>query len=90
MEGHREQTQSASFQSSGSALSVATPDAMPAATNIKRFIQSIWQAPLVPVALAVAAGIVVDRKIEIPAPDSLTDSLGSHPQWKNIESKRKV
>jgi competence protein ComEC len=81
MEEHREQTQGVNVQSKGAALPTAAPDATPTTANIRPFIQSIWQAPLVPVAVAVTAGIVLDRKIEVPLFFSLPASLVLLAVW---------
>lgn len=37
----------------------------------------VWQAPLVPIALASTAGILLDRHVDVPLPISLTAALAS-------------
>src|SRR6266404_1815516 len=43
--------------------------------------ESIWRAPLVPAALAVTAGIVLDRYSSIPWPASLVALLAALSAW---------
>ncbi|HEY7422657.1 MAG TPA: ComEC/Rec2 family competence protein [Gemmataceae bacterium] len=49
----------------------ATPSAVKRPTLDALLPQSIWRAPLVPAALALTAGIVLDRHISLPMPISL-------------------
>jgi hypothetical protein len=51
----------------------ATPSTIPARPALDVLLpRSIWRAPLVPAALALTAGIVLDRHISLPMPVSLT------------------
>src|SRR6266852_2950163 len=49
---------------------------------------SIWQAPLVPVALLLTAGIVADRHFSIPLPFSLMIILVSLTAWAAVRLGR--
>jgi competence protein ComEC len=43
--------------------------------------ESIWRAPLVPAALAVTAGILLDRRLNIPLPFALTALVAALLAW---------
>ncbi|HEY7152751.1 MAG TPA: ComEC/Rec2 family competence protein [Gemmataceae bacterium] len=58
---------------SNAPVAPATPFAAPARPALDALLpRSIWRAPLVPAALALTAGIVLDRHISLPMPVSLT------------------
>src|SRR5260370_25995091 len=62
-------------------LSRAAPaEPAPRAGREPRFV-SVWQAPLVPVALAATAGIVLDRYQTLPVAVSLTVALAALVAW---------
>jgi competence protein ComEC len=45
------------------------------------FFENVWRAPLVPVALAATAGIVLDRYMSIPLPVSLVATVACLAAW---------
>src|SRR5262245_56118558 len=49
---------------------------------------SVWRAPLVPVALAVTAGIVADRYLRIPLGYSLTAAVIALASWAVARNSR--
>ena len=54
----------------------ASPAAPTTAQPARAGLQ-VWQAPLVPIALASTAGILLDRHVDVPLPISLIASLAS-------------
>jgi competence protein ComEC len=54
---------------------------VPARNRIDQAAPSVWQAPLVPVALAFTAGILLDRYAELPFAISLTGAATSLFLW---------
>ena len=58
----------------------APADPVPRAGGEPRFV-SVWQAPLVPIALAATAGIVLDRFQTVPVAVSLTVALAALVAW---------
>jgi competence protein ComEC len=57
-----------------------SPPAVPVVETLPP-IQRIWRAPLVPVALAVTFGIVLDRYVSVPLPVSLLMAAGALLAW---------
>src|SRR5205823_8529721 len=58
------------------------PSAVPARGAIDRVLaEAVWQAPLVPAALAITAGIVLDRYAEVPLGFSLAGVFASLIAW---------
>src|SRR5437764_1913646 len=57
------------------------PHSSPQQPGRQRPFISVWQAPLVPAALAVTAGIVLDRYRSIPLPASLGAGLLAMVAW---------
>jgi competence protein ComEC len=55
----------------------AAPPAVPAPVRPARAGLRVWQAPLVPVAVAASAGIVIDRRFDVPLTVSLAAALAS-------------
>src|SRR5262249_44440965 len=53
------------------------PPAVPATARPARVGLRAWQAPLVPIALAGSAGIILDRHFDVPLPISLMGALAS-------------
>jgi competence protein ComEC len=54
---------------------VVAPPSTVATARIRRAELRPWQAPLVPVALAASAGIIVDRTLAVPLPISLAAAI---------------
>src|SRR5256885_1907600 len=44
-------------------------------------IKRVWRAPLMPVALAVTCGIVLDRYVSVPLPVSLLTTVSALLAW---------
>src|SRR5262245_22877649 len=57
-----------------------SPPAVPVVETLPP-IKRIWRAPLVPVALAVTFGIVLDRYISVPLPVSLLTAACALLAW---------
>ena len=58
-----------------------THSASTAKSSTAPFDQSIWQAPLVPAALALTAGIVIDRYASVPLLFSISIILAALVAW---------
>jgi competence protein ComEC len=58
--------------------------------HLTRLPASVWQAPLVPVALSVTAGIVADRYFALPVLFSLLTAVGSLIAWLVLRRSSKV
>jgi competence protein ComEC len=65
----------------GLVLTAAPVAATPAVASRAVFAENLWRAPLVPVALAATAGIVLDRHAVIPLPVSLLSIVACLAAW---------
>jgi competence protein ComEC len=60
----------------------ASPSAAPARPALDSLLpRSIWRSPLVPAALALTAGILLDRQLSLPVPASLTAAVVCLAAW---------
>src|SRR5262249_2017377 len=65
-----------------SGVASAAPSAAPAQPALDaRLPRSIWRSPLVPAALALTAGILMDRRLSLPVPVSLIAAVFCLMAW---------